>query len=134
MLRQPSNGPMMSAATNKRSGGFNLFVDEERLLQKRQNEQLLIYLFIAAALVASWLLGLYQFSFFWVFVVAFVIFYFWKSKVLSLTEQFLRQCELFIHRKRALSQHETAEWLNYVINRWYVKYYYFVFIRFSLEK
>jgi len=109
--------------TNSRehNGDGGLFVNEKQLLQRRQNEQLLIYLFIAAALVTSWLLGLYQFSFFWVFIVISFTFIFWKNKVLSLTEQFLQQCELFVHRKRALSQYESAEWLNYVINRWYAK-------------
>ena len=123
---------MMSPVTCERTGSFDLLADEKRLLQKRQNEQLLIYLFIAAALVTCWLLGMCQFSFFWVFVISFITFYIWKSKVLLLTEQFLRHCEQLVHRKRALSQCETAEWLNYIVNRWYAKDYYLVSIYFWL--
>jgi len=117
---------MMSADTDKQSSNFNLFADEKQLLQKRQNEQLYVYLFVATALGISWLLGVHQFSFFWVFLVIFVTFVVWKTKVLSLTEYFLQQCEVLLYRKRAVSQHESAEWLNFFINRWYVKAHCFV--------
>ena len=112
----------MSALTSERSQNFNLFADEKRQLRRRENEQLCVYLFVVLALVISWVLGTYQLSFFWVFVVVFVTFVVWKSKVLSLTEHFLRLSEVIVHRRRALSQHETAEWLNYLINRWYVEH------------
>jgi len=113
---------MSTATTSEQSRNFNLLADEKQLLRKWENEQLHVYLFMVVALVTSWLLGIYQFSFFWVYIVIFLTFIVWKSKVLSLTEQFLRHCELLLHRKRALSQHETAEWLNFVINRWYAAY------------
>jgi len=111
---------VMSTISSERSRSDVLFMDERRQLRRRENEQLRVYLFVVAALVTSWLLGLYQFSFFWIFIVVFLTFAVWKSKVLSLTERFLRQYELLLQRKRALSQHETSEWLNFVINRWYV--------------
>jgi len=110
----------MSPVASEQSGDVNLLVDDKCLLRRRQNEQLVVYLFVSAALVTTWFFGLYQLSFFWVFVVTFITFVFWKSRVLSFTEHFLRQSELFMHRKRALSQSETAEWLNFIINRWYV--------------
>lgn len=110
----------MSTTTNKQSRNFNLLADDKQLLRRRENEQLHVYLFVVVALVASWLLGVYQFSFFWVFIVIFLTFVVWKSKALSVMERFLRQCELHLHRRRVLSQHETAEWLNFVINRWYM--------------
>jgi len=115
---------VMSTATNVRSGSFHPFADDKIQLLKRQNEQLCVYLFVAAALVTAWLLGIYNFSFFWVFVIAAVTFFIWQSKVLLLTEYFLRRCEVLVHRRRALCQHETAEWLNFVINRWYAEDYY----------
>jgi len=112
----------MSTITSEQSRNFDLLANDKRQLRRRENEQLLVYLFVVAALLTSWLLGVYQFSLFWIFVVMFVTFVVWKSKVLSLTEHFLQHCELLLHRRRALSQHETAEWLSFVIDRWYVEY------------
>jgi len=117
----PSEGSVMSTVSDKYSTNFNRFADEKLLLRKRQNEQLYVYLFVAGALVVCWLLGLYQFSFVWVFAVIFLTFVMWKIRLLSVTEYFLRQCELRMHQRRALSQSETAEWLNFVIRRWYAR-------------
>jgi len=119
-MRQSSNEQEMSAVSNGESRNINLFSDEKRLVCKRENEQLCVYLFVAAAMGISWILGWFQFSFFWVFVVIFATFFVWKTRVLSLTERYVRQCELHVHRKRALNQHESVEWLNFLINRWYV--------------
>lgn len=91
----------------------------EKLAQrKRQNQILIIYIFICCIVVLAWCLGTWQQSFFWVFCLVVVIFFVWKGKVLSLTEQYIKEKTLLMHRKRALRNNETTEWLNFIINRW----------------
>lgn len=93
----------------------------EKLAQrKRQNQILIIYIFICCIVVLAWCLGTWQQSFFWVFCLVVVIFFVWKGKVLSLTEQYIKEKTLLMHRKRALRNNETTEWLNFIINRWWV--------------
>ena len=77
-----------------------------------------IYLFVALSIILAWLLGAWGASFAWPFGLVVAVFVVWRGKVLALTAAFLRDKELEVHRRRALRQSETAEWLNFVINRW----------------
>ena len=86
----------------------------------RENQQLIIYLFVASVLIVAWLLGSLQFSFVWVFFLMALTFMVWWGKVFSLTERYIKEKEILVHRRRALRQSETSEWLNFVINRWLV--------------
>ena len=96
--------------------------DENEQIAKahRENQQLAIYIFVAFVIATAWILGFFEFSFFWAFGLIVLTFLIWWSKVLALTEQCIKHREVLIHRKRALRQSETSEWLNFVINRWYV--------------
>ena len=69
-------------------------------------------------IAASWTLGVTGFSFIWVFLLIVITFTVWWSKVMTMTERHVRMKEMVMHRKRALRQSETAEWLNFFINRW----------------
>jgi Ca2+-dependent lipid-binding protein len=93
-------------------------LDEQRMLQKRQNEQMLIYLFICLAIVLAWMLGTWQFSFVWVFGIALFTLVTWRFKVMTLIEKNIQYYETILHRRRRLRQSETAEWLNFLVNRW----------------
>ena len=93
--------------------------EQERVAKtRRENQQLIIYIFVAFVIATAWILGFFEFSFLWVFGLIAITFLIWWGKVLSLTEQCIKQREVLIHRKRALRQSETSEWLNFVINRW----------------
>ena len=94
--------------------------DELRMLRKRQNEQMVVYLLVCFAIVAAWILGSWQFSFVWTFVIALFTLVIWRSKVLTLTERNLQYRETILHRRRSLRQSESAEWLNFLLNRWSV--------------
>lgn len=93
---------------------------EKSAQRKRQNQVLIIYIFICCIVILAWCLGTWQLSFFWVFCLVVIIFFIWKGKVLSLTEQYIKEKAVLIHRKRALRHNETTEWLNFIINRWSV--------------
>jgi Ca2+-dependent lipid-binding protein len=92
--------------------------DEKRAQSDCENQQMLIYLFVSLMLIGCWILGLLGASFFWVFGVMVLTFAVWRSKVMVLLERQLKQQELMVHRRRALRQSETTEWLNFIINRW----------------
>ena len=94
--------------------------DEKGYLQvSRQNQQLLLYLFVTAVITTAWVLGMFGVSFLWTFGLIVLTFVIWKAKVINLTEEHIRHEEAVIHRKRALKGHcETSEWLNFLINRW----------------
>jgi len=94
--------------------------EDKQALTRRQNQQIIVYLFVAASIISAWFLGSWGFSFLWVFGVVALVFIVWKGKVLVLTEQFLKVKEIEVHRRRALRQSETTEWLNFIINRWWV--------------
>ena len=84
----------------------------------RENQQFVIYICVAVTIAIAWVLGTWEFSFLWIFLLILLTFAIWYSKVISLTERFIKYKELLVHRKRALRQSETSEWLNFIINRW----------------
>lgn len=96
------------------SGVFRL----QEMKRERQNEQMKIYLFVLIMYLLIFWIGLLGCSLFWVFVIAFVTFSMWKRKVFSLTERYIKEKETILHRKKALRQSETCEWLNFIVNRW----------------
>jgi Ca2+-dependent lipid-binding protein len=82
------------------------------------NELMRVYLLVVAIVSCSWLLGSLSFSFLWVFILSAALFVVWKSKVTSIVRRHVAYQEEIIHRKRALNQSETAEWFNFLMNRW----------------
>ena len=96
------------------SGVFRL----QEMKRERQNEQMKIYLFVLIMYLLIFWIGLLGCSLFWVFVIAFATFSLWKRKVFSLTERYIKEKETILHRKKALRQSETCEWLNFIVNRW----------------
>lgn len=89
-------------------------------LKKRQNELMRMYLVVLSMLLVSYVFGLLGFSLAWVVIIAFITFLVWKKRVIRMNEEFLREQEFYIHRKRTLKQNETCEWLNLIVNRWFV--------------
>ena len=93
--------------------------DSERAAKAaRENQQLIVYLFVASMIVLSWILGSLDCSFLWTFILIVLTFMVWWNKVLALTETYVKEKEVLMHRRRALRQSETAEWLNFVVNCW----------------
>ena len=94
-------------------------LEHERLAKaQRENQQILIYLFVVTVIAMSWALGMLGCSFLWIFGLIALTFLVWWGKVLHLTEEHVKYQELLLHRKRALRHNETAEWFNFVLNRW----------------
>ncbi|KAL4237453.1 hypothetical protein ACF0H5_002170 [Mactra antiquata] len=84
------------------------------------NQLMGLYVIVAFMLALSWFLGNFSFSFLWVFGIIFGLFVVWKTRLREIVERNLDWHKEHYHRKRALRQEETAEWLNFIVNRWWV--------------
>ncbi|XP_035679884.1 uncharacterized protein PYUK71.03c-like isoform X8 [Branchiostoma floridae] len=97
--------------------------EEEQLALEqgwRQTQQLLVCVFTCCVVVAAWLLGSMGVSVAWLGGLCLLLLLVWRGKVQQIVEEAVREEELRVHRKRALRQSETAEWLNFILNRWWV--------------
>ncbi|XP_060068931.1 extended synaptotagmin-1-like [Ylistrum balloti] len=88
--------------------------------EKTVNQLLWVYLLVSASLSLAWGLGVWGCSFLWVFIVIAALFVVWKTKLTNIVKRHLAKEEQRIHRKKALRQSESLEWLNFVFNRWWV--------------
>ncbi|CAL1533878.1 unnamed protein product [Lymnaea stagnalis] len=79
-----------------------------------------MYILVAGIVALAWLLGYFDFSFLWVFISIAALFIIWKAKISRIIAQHLSHEEDVLYRKRAFRQNETAEWFNFLLNRWWV--------------
>lgn len=77
-----------------------------------------MYILVAALVAIAWGLGCYGCSFLWVFFLVSCLFVIWRAKISRIIKRHLDFEEATLHRKRALRQSETVEWLNFLLNRW----------------
>jgi Ca2+-dependent lipid-binding protein len=75
-------------------------------------------LFVAVSVVCSWLLGATGLSLAWLLLLLALVAAVWKTSLVRLVEAAISYETLRVRRKRALSQDETAEWFNFLLNRW----------------
>ena len=77
-----------------------------------------IFLLVSIVVSISWLIGCLSFSFVWVLILIACLFMVWKSKISRIVKHHLNVKETVLYRKRAFRHNESAEWLNFVLNRW----------------
>ncbi|XP_066279923.1 uncharacterized protein [Branchiostoma lanceolatum] len=97
--------------------------EEEQLALEqgwRQTQQLLVCVFTCGVVMAAWVLGSMGVSVAWLIGLCLLLLLVWRGKVQQIVEEAVKEEELRVHRKRALRQSETAEWLNFILNRWWV--------------
>jgi len=75
-------------------------------------------IFVAASVVCSWVLGTTGLSLAWLLLLLALVAAVWKASLVRLVEAAVSYETLRVRRKRALSQDETAEWFNFLLNRW----------------
>ena len=92
--------------------------EQERrtLHHSNQLQRLIISLLIFT--IIAWLFGWYDVSLVWVFALLAWIFLWWKNTVTRVIDLAAKEAEIDKRRQRALCSAETAEWLNFLINRW----------------
>ncbi|CAH3128724.1 unnamed protein product [Porites lobata] len=92
---------------------------EAQAKKERDDTQLRLSLFVCAVVVLTWFLGAYGFSFVWSGFIIPLIFTVWYRKNCRIIDDRVREAEIKVHRRKALRDEETAEWLNFVLNRWW---------------
>lgn len=95
---------------------------EIALAQKSQRNAQLSWMliFVAVSVVCSWILGTTGLSLAWLLLLLTLVVAVWKTSVVRLVEAAVKYETLRVRRKRALSYDETAEWFNFLLNRWWV--------------
>lgn len=91
---------------------------EAEAKKERDAIQLRLSLFVCAVVVLTWFLGAYDFSLVWAGFIIPLIFTVWYRKNCRILDARVREAEIKVHRRKALRDEETAEWLNFVLNRW----------------
>ena len=81
-------------------------------------------IFVAVCVVCSWMLGTTGLSLAWLLLLLGLVVAVWKTSLVRLVEAAVNYETLRVRRKRALSRDETAEWFNFLLNRWYVNTHY----------
>nr|XP_022329862.1 tricalbin-3-like isoform X4 [Crassostrea virginica] len=79
-----------------------------------------LYFLVVVAILTAWALGCFQMAFYWTFLLCGFIFVVWRTKLRQILRNKIFAVECLIHRKRALRQNESSEWLNFILNRWWV--------------
>lgn len=92
---------------------------EAQAKKERDETQLRLSLFVCAVVAITWFLGAYGFSFVWAGFIIPLIFTVWYRKNCRIIDDRVREAEIKVHRRKALRDEETAEWLNFVLNRWW---------------
>ena len=74
----------------------------------------------AGFVVTAWLLGRLGCGLFWMVPFLVFIFSWWNRTSSEILETTVRLAEMESHRMKAFKNAETAEWLNFIVNRWCV--------------
>ena len=114
----PVGDPLPQDPDEKERGSLTTLEQENQAKNERENELFIIYIFVTVIISTAWTLGAWGCSFVWIFFLIVSTFIVWRGKLFNLIEAHIKYLELLLHRKRALRNNETAEWLNFVINRW----------------
>ena len=86
--------------------------------KERESTQLKLSAFVVGVISLSWAIGALGFSFTWCVLIIPIVFTVYYRKNCRILEHKVREAEIKVHRKKALRDEETAEWLNFFINRW----------------
>ncbi|CAL4124733.1 unnamed protein product, partial [Meganyctiphanes norvegica] len=114
-------GTMTPEKTSPVVSGPMLENDDDIYLREKKAKSVSGILQLCLSLVVlSWLLGACGASWLWLLFCIIAAGLLLRDKLEAATQDAIRYESLRIHRRRALSSDETCEWLNILINRWWV--------------
>lgn len=87
---------------------------------KRQSQLSWNQWFVALTIVIAWLFGFFGFSIAWALLLIISVHIVWWGSLSRLIEESLAYEKRQLQRRKALSNEETAEWFNFILNRWWV--------------
>lgn len=88
------------------------------LFLQRDTQLSWMLIFVAVSVVCSWIVGTTGLSLAWLLLLLALVVAVWKTSLMRLVEAAVNYETLRVRRKRALSHNETAEWFNFLLNRW----------------
>ena len=72
----------------------------------------------AGFVVFAWIFGRFGFGIMWLVPFLVILFSWWNRTSSEVLETATRLADIQAHRERAFKNTETAEWLNFIVNRW----------------
>lgn len=97
----------------------NLEQRDQDLIRKLAYQQVhRLTVTICILIILSYILGYFQLTVLVPVLLCVYAVWVWKLKTNDIMDWFYREHEMREHRKRALENAETVEWLNFLLNRW----------------
>ena len=93
-------------------------VDEDIIKKHMKKEIQRLTGIVCLIVFITFLVGYLRLTLFAPFVICAYVVWIWQEKTELLNGWFEREHEMREHRRRALNNAETVEWLNYLVNRW----------------
>lgn len=112
---------MVEDSSNSKEEETKLETRDNDLIRKLAYQQIQkLTVTLCVLIVVSYGLGYFQMTFLLPVLLCVYAVWIWKLKTNEIQDWFYREHEMREHRKRALDNAETVEWLNFLLNRWYV--------------
>ena len=92
--------------------------EQERRTLHRANQQQRLIISLLIFTVIAWVIGKYDVGVVWIFSLLVWIYLWWKNNATRIIDLAAKEAEIDKRRQQALTNAETAEWLNFLINRW----------------
>lgn len=92
--------------------------EQERRTLHRENQYQRLIISMLIFTIIAWLLGKTDVSIIWIFALLAWVFFWWKNTATRVIDLAATQAEIDKRREKSLMNAETAEWLNFLINRW----------------
>lgn len=84
----------------------------------RKNQQQRLIISLVLFTVLAWVLGRCEAGFLWIFLLLVWMLLWWNNNAARIIELAAEEVENDLRRKKAQTNSETAEWLNFLLNRW----------------
>ena len=94
--------------------------DEDVIKIHAKNEIWRLTTTLCIVILISYICGYFQFSILAPLLICLYAIWIWNIKVNRIQNWFYSEHEAREQRKRAFYQSETVEWLNFLLNRWYI--------------
>ena len=69
-------------------------------------------------IILAWVFGRFGLGLMWLVPFLILVFSWWNRTSSEIIETSARLADIQAHRERAFKNAETAEWLNFIVNRW----------------
>ncbi|XP_028393430.1 uncharacterized protein LOC114517807 [Dendronephthya gigantea] len=116
-----ADGGEVSLSANQKETKENVNVnDEEDMRAFRGKHYFRLVASTAGFVVLAWIFGRFGCGMVWLIPFLVFVFSWWNRTSSEILETTSRLAALQAHRERAFKNAETAEWLNFILNRWCV--------------